>query len=380
MTTLSMGLFKKTNDSSFSKELKWRLSLEYSGIGVWEFDAVLDRVFFSEESKNIINNTNPNFGLNSEDWNNLVHPEDKEKYFQDFQDHLNGKKAMYENEHRVKSEDGTYKWILDKGKIVEWTENGLPKRVIGTHTDITKQKEAESNAVKALNIATQQNSKLKNFAHIVTHNLKQHAGNFESLLSFYDETEEQEEKEELVSHLKTLSNSLTKTITNLNEIVSVQANKDKNTQEIFIAKEIDTILTTLNFVIDKNEAVINNNIDEKLFITYNASYFESIILNLLTNAIKYKHPERYPVINIDSTVDADSIILTVTDNGIGIDLEKFGDSVFGLYKTFHRNDDSEGVGLYLIKNQIETFGGKVSVASEVNVGTTFSITIPNKKA
>lgn len=382
MTTLNMGLFKKSSNlrqSDFSNELKWRLSLEYSGIGVWEYDAILDRVFFSEESKKIIGNTDPNFGMDSQAWNVLVHPDDKEKYFNDFLEHLSGIKPMYENEHRIKCADGSYKWILDKGKVVERTRDGKAKRIIGTHTDITKQKDAENKAIKALNLATKQSNQLKNFAHIVTHNLKQHAGNFESLLGFYDESETINEKEELVDHLKSLSTSLTKTISNLNNIVSVQANKNMGSKKIFIYNEIDNVLKMLNILISNTNTTVNNNIDEALFINYNESYFESVVQNLITNAIKYKHPDRDPVIDLDYTLENDNLQLKISDNGIGIDLDKFGDSVFGLYKTFHRNEDSEGVGLYLIKNQIESFGGKIDVDSIVNVGTEFTITIPNIK-
>ena len=117
---------------------------------------------------------------------------------------------------------------------------------------------------------------------------------------------------------------------------------------------------------------------EKYFIYYNLSYFESVIQNLLTNAIKYKHKDRNPVIHIDYALKPHAIDLIISDNGRGVDLDKFGKDIFGLYKTFHHNEDAEGVGLYLIKNQIESFGGKISVKSEVNTGTTFTISVTNK--
>ncbi len=139
-------------------------------------------------------------------------------------------------------------------------------------------------------------------------------------------------------------------------------------------------MNMLEVVITKGNAKIINNIDPKIYIYYNATYLESIIQNLLTNAIKYKHPDRDPEIIIDYVLTKDSIQIKISDNGIGIDLDKFGDSVFGLYKTFHNNKDSEGVGLYLTKNQIETFGGKITIDSKVNIGTTLTITIPNKKS
>lgn len=296
MTSLRSGLPKLNLNSTFVDDLKWQLALEYSGIGMWEFDAALNRVYFSEGSKKILGVSDPFFGNDVNAWNNRVHPEDKEKYFQDFQDHLKGLKPMYENEHRVLCDDGSYKWIRDRGRIVEWDEDNAPKRIIGTHTDITTQKQQEQSVNDALIIATEHNNKLKNFAYIVTHNLKQHTANFESLMDFYYESDDPNEKEEIMGHLKTLSQCLTKTIANLNEVVHVQNSKSKEVKKIFIAKEINHILDLLHYVISENNATIHNNISKKLFLYYNNSYFESIIQNLLSNAIKYKHPDRDPVI------------------------------------------------------------------------------------
>jgi len=377
MTLFNLGFLNSSKHSVFSEELKSKLALEYSSIGVWEYDAELNRVFFSDGSKQIIGIKNSDFGKNPDDWNDRVHPDDKTKYFKDFQDHANGLKPMYENIHRVRCEDGTYKWIRDRGKIVEWDENGKAKRIIGTHTDITLLKTKETKINNALAIATEHNNRLKNFAHIVTHNLKQHTGNLESLLHFYQEAENETEKEELFQHLQCLSTSLTKTIKNLNDIVSVQTSKNKRVEKIYMADEVDRILSLLNVVIKESKATIHNNINRKLFITYNQSYFESIVQNLVTNAIKYKHPDRDPVIHIDCHFDHQNIYIKVSDNGLGVDLKKFGKDIFGLYKTFHQNADAEGVGLYLIKNQIESFGGNITVDSAVNKGTTFTILATN---
>lgn len=367
------------SNHSFITNRKWQLALEYSDIGMWEYDAALDQVYFSEGSKKIIGVTDPCFGNDPQDWNKRVHPDDREKYFQDFRNHLNGLTAMYENQHRIRCEDGSYKWIRDRGKIVERDENNKARRIIGTHTDITVEKNHENTINEALMIVTEHNNKLKNFAHIVTHNLKEHTANFESLLDFYDESNSPQERAEIMDYLRNLSHSLTKTIVNLHDIVSVQNNKTNQIKKIFIAKEINNILHSLEFFITENRATIHNNINEKLFIYFNYSYFESIIQNLLSNAIKYKHPDRDPVISIDCAYDKQTFKLMVTDNGIGIDLEKFGDEIFGLYKTFHHNNNAEGIGLYLIKNQIESFGGEITVESQVDVGTTFTIHAKNKR-
>ncbi|WP_397362921.1 PAS domain-containing protein [Olleya sp. R77988] len=372
-------IFTNKKISKQEKCAKWQYALKNSGIGMWDWDAKSNTVFYSEESKNILGFKSHEIASSSKEWDDRVHPEDRAKYFEDFNNHISGINPDYYNEHRVLTKNNTYKWILDKGKVIERDRNGKPLRIIGTHTDITERKEFESNLTNSLNIITKQNNKLQNFAYIVSHNLKQHAGNFESILEFHDEANTEIEKKELITHLKTVSKSLTKTIKNLNQVVSIENKKTLKIEKLFLAIEVNSILDSLELIIKGANADIRNTIDPSIYINYDASYLESIIQNLLTNAIKYKHPDRKPLITISLENKKENLVLKISDNGIGIDLDKYGDSVFGLYKTFHQNPEAEGVGLYLVKNQIEAFGGMIDVTSQINVGTTFIITIPNKK-
>jgi signal transduction histidine kinase len=103
------------------------------------------------------------------------------------------------------------------------------------------------------------------------------------------------------------------------------------------------------------------------------------MLNLLTNAIKYKSENRKLKITINANEVDDTVYLIFKDNGIGIDLERNRDKVFGLYQRFHNYPDSKGLGLYLVKSQVETMGGTISIESEVNKGTTFTLTFKNKQ-
>lgn len=365
--------------SSNFNELKWKFALKNSNIGIWEFDAKLNKVFFSDESKKIIGFKSEEFGCNPQDWNERVHPDDIKQYFKDFKDHLNGIKPLYINEHRVLCEDGTYKWISDKGKIIEKDKDGNAVRIIGTHVDITEQKENELANTELLKLLTLQNDKLTNFAHIVTHNLKSHSANFENLLEFYDEAETPAEKEELITHIKTVTKSLTKTISNLNEIVSIQTNKNDQVKNLNIYQYINNSVKLLDVEIKQSNAVIINEVNPSINIDFSPAYLESIFQNLLSNAIKYKHPDRNPYIQFISDETKNAFIITIQDNGIGIDMEKYGKEVFKLYRTFHKNENSEGVGLYLIKNHIESYGGTITLNSVVNEGSIFIIKLPIKK-
>lgn len=365
-----------TTEKILFNNLKWSFALQSSNIGVWDYNADTNIASFSEESLNIIGYNKEELDTNPDFWNNLVHPDDRTKYFEDFQKHLNGEHEIYENISRIKCKDGSYKWVLDKGKIISHLKDGKPKRIIGVHIDITESKKNEETLSKSITLIKKQNDKLKNFAHIATHNLKQHAGNFESLLEFYNEAKTIEEKDELTVHIKTVANSLKKTISNLRNIVSIDATKTEIDKSLNLRDYTNNSINTLNVEINRTKAIINNSIDRSITIEFNSAYLESVIQNLLTNALKYKHPERTPIININAIEHSNSIIFSVTDNGLGIDLDKYKEDLFGLYRTFHQNKDSEGVGLYLIKNQIESFGGRIEVTSTVNKGSTFTIIFP----
>lgn len=251
--------------------------------------------------------------------------------------------------------------------------NGELVGFLGIATDITKQKEKEEELKTSINIIGEQNKRLLNFAHIVSHNLRSHTGNMEMVLGLYDGSETQEEKEEMVGHLKAISKALTEAIRNLNEVVSIQTNINKQREKINLKQYIDKTIEVLSGEIELKGAKLINNVADDVEIDFNAAYMESILLNFLTNGIKYRHPERTAEIKINFIETDEKKVLQITDNGLGIDLKRHGEKLFGMYKTFHGNSDAKGIGLFIAKNQIEAMGGKIEVESEVNIGTTFKI-------
>jgi signal transduction histidine kinase len=129
----------------------------------------------------------------------------------------------------------------------------------------------------------------------------------------------------------------------------------------------------VNAKIVETSAKIISDFAEAPSIVYPNIYLESIFLNLLSNALKYNHPDRNLVIEVKTCYKKKNIILEVKDNGLGINLEKYGHQIFKLQKTFHRHPESRGIGLFMIKNQIEAMGGEISVSSQENMGTTFHV-------
>jgi len=378
----SVNFFGKVTDVTDYKaqELKLKLSeqrfhfaLEASSEGIWDLDVRTQKVFYSSQSMKMLQFEAKDTIDSIDMWDDRVHPMDKEKYLVDIQLHINNKTPYYENAQRVLTNSGEYKWILSRGKIIERDSKNRPLRIIGTHTDISGQKEKEQELMQTLEIVGAQNSRLLNFAHIVSHNLRSHSGNIEMLLDIIDEEEEQEMIDESFGHLRSSSNALTQTIDHLKELVEIQTELIHKRENLNLNKYLGKTLDILAEEINKNKVVIKNSISHEETITFNPAYLESVLLNFTSNAIKYSHPDRPPVISYSITTNHTQKILKITDNGLGINLEKHGKKLFGMYKTFHKNQDSRGIGLFITKNQIEAMGGTVAVKSQVGKGTTFKI-------
>lgn len=355
-------------------EERFQFALEASTAGIWDWDMVTNNVFYSSLSLKILELDSTDIFDDPERWDKIVHPDDLPKYYSDIQEHFDNTIPYYENYHRVMTSSGNYKWILDRGKVIKRDENGKPLRVIGTHTDVSLQKEKELELLKTMKLYSDQNSRLLNFSHIVSHNLNTQAGNIKSILDFIDADVDKLTVNEMLQHLRTVSNDLNETISNLTQIVKTQSNINIVVVPLKLSEYIEKISFTIKGYDKQKNVTIVNNVPQYLTINFNPAYLESVLLNFTTNAIKYAHPDRDPVIVFDFGIEPEGYkSLKITDNGLGIDLAVYGDLLFGMYKTFHKHQEARGIGLYITRNQIEAMKGSVFVESEVGVGTCFKI-------
>ena len=245
--------------------------------------------------------------------------------------------------------------------------------IVGFSLNINSIKQKEEELKKLINISSIQNKKLLNFAHIVSHNLRSHTANFSMLLGFLIKEKDDVERENLLKMLITSSDNLLETIDNLNEVVEINTNQNLIKKSIHVNSKINSIQKSLKSLIKNKDATILNFIPDDFFVKGIPSYVDNILLNIISNAVKFAKPNKNHVVEISSEKDKNYSIIIVKDNGIGIDLEKNKNKIFGMYKTFHQRDDSRGVGLYISKNQIDTMKGKFIIKSKVDFGTTFKI-------
>jgi len=286
----------------------------------------------------------------------------------------------YDLELEIITAKGNRKWVRSICRPIIG-ENSVIHLLRGSFQDITRQVEEKDLKSKAQALIEDQNSRLVNFAHIISHNLRSHVGNLKMLTNLIKDPEitDQNFKLDLIDNVETVTENLDTTLSDLNEAVKIQTTIHHQRELV----NLELILISVEQILSRSllEKSAKISTDFKVAdVNYVGQYLESIFLNLISNSLKYSHPDRAPQVKISSgKTEAGEVYLQFEDNGVGIDLELNKDKVFGLYKTFHKNKDSRGVGLFLVKSQIETLGGTITVESEVNRGTTFKIILNVKK-
>ncbi len=304
--------------------------------------------------------------------NKLSHPQDINIIPIHIKEMINREKDSFECEKRYLKKDGSIIYCLLSVSIVRDDAN-KPLHFISTIIDITKSKAINKKIEYLLQTTKSQNTRLQNFAHIVSHNLRSHSGNLEMLLELMQEEIPESTKNEFFPLISEAVNKLSETIQNLNEVADINTKEKQELESNNLLDFTNNALGTFRAEILDTNAKINIDINNKIEVLAVPAYLDSILLNFLSNAIKYKKEDSIPVININAEKINNYVKINIEDNGLGINLDLHKDKIFGLYKTFHQHEDARGLGLYITKNQIDAMDGKVEVASKVNDGTTFSI-------
>ena len=219
---------------------------------------------------------------------------------------------------------------------------------------------------------------LKQFSYITSHNLRAPLSNLTGLLNLIEDIPiENPDLKEMVTGFSKSTFLLNETINDLVKVIIIKDNPSIQKEKVLIKEVFENVFNQLSVLISLNKPFLKIELEEVTILNINKSYLESIFLNLLTNSIKYRAANKQLKILISCKVVGENIILTIKDNGIGIDMERNRDKIFGLYQRFHNYPDSKGLGLYLVKSQVETMGGNITVESKVDKGTTFTIIFKN---
>ncbi len=219
----------------------------------------------------------------------------------------------------------------------------------------------------------EQNTRLEQFAFIISHNLRAPMARLVGLSAILDLTTDAQETAEIVRLMVKSTQDLDQVIKDLTLILGVQKMNTKALSDIALEPLLQKVVATLEPEIQETKTKVTSDFTNLNDVTSLHPYMESIFYNLLSNAIKYRHPERSPVIHVKSNVVDGYSLITFEDNGLGIDIERHKENLFNLYKRFHFHTEGKGMGLYLVKTQLTALGGRIEVNSRVNEGTRFCI-------
>jgi len=277
------------------------------------------------------------------------------------------------------SKSGRQYWIQINGQPI-YNEAGEVTKYFAIESEVTQRKLAEiklqeqnTRLTAITENLTRKNEQLEEFTQIVSHNLRSPIGNIGALLEHLNGTEDEAERNEIINHLKNTSSLLMLTMQELNEVLKIKYAGHIVKEKLSFQTMFDKVRQMLLVQINQTNASVTSNFTRAATLVYSPIYLESILLNLLSNALKYSSPKRKPIIHFETQIKENTAVLLVSDNGMGIDLNRYGHQIFKLRKTFHPHPESRGVGLFMIKNQIEALGGTITITSQADEGTTFTI-------
>ncbi len=362
-------LIEKQTQSILKKEKEFRAIFDKAPVGIAKIETSTGKfIAVNDEYSNITGYSREE--LLTTNFQSITHPDDLPIDLNKMEELKNGSINDFQIEKRYIHKNGQIVWVTLYVSVL-WKKDNAVKSHIAIIEDITDKKKAEEELNSSFKLVSEQNKRLLNFSYIVSHNLRSHTSNIELISILLSSSKSKEEQDEMIGILKKVSKSLDETMSNLNDVVNIQNNINLKIESLNLNEYIQITLKVLGNQIENKQAVIKNEVEEDIMIDYNKAYLESILYNFISNAIRYSHPERKPKIRL--SFDRRKKALSITDNGIGIDLKKNKENLFGMYKTFNNNPDAKGIGLFLAKNQIDAMGGKVETESEPEKGTTFII-------
>ena len=252
-------------------------------------------------------------------------------------------------------------------------QKAVKNRTLALQDEVKQRRQNEASLEKVSKELQVSNNELQQFAYLTSHLLRAPATNINTLIQLINRQGLSEKNADYIQKLELTSKNLNEMLDDLNEILSVRKEDQQNFELLSFETILEKVTQSISENILEHGLIIKTDFSKAPEVMGSSKILHNTVLNLLTNAIKYRKPGEVPDVYIRTDETTEYIILSVTDKGIGIDLHKHGDKIFKLYQRFHNNADSKGLGLYLIKSQLEKMDGKIIVDSEQGKGTTFKV-------
>ncbi|TGK82513.1 PAS domain S-box protein [Leptospira noumeaensis] len=376
---IDISAHKATEEALRASESRWQFALEGSGDGIWDWNSQTNKVFFSNQWKNMLGYSEEEIGSDISEWESRVHPEDKPNYFADLDKHFEGKTSVYVNEHRMLCKDGSYKWILDRGKVIEWTEDGKPLRMIGTHTDITDRKLLEKALIVARENAEKASQAKSDFLANMSHEIRTPLNGVIGFSDLLMRTDLNEVQKKYMETVYLSASSLLDLINDILDFSKIESGK----MELY--KERINIYDLLHQIAEivKHKAYekglelilnISPKVPRNIFV--DSLRLRQILLNLIGNALKFTLKGEIQIkISAEPKENNEyELLFEVIDTGIGISPEN-RDKIFEVFSqadtSTTRQFGGTGLGLSISSKLLHLFDSKMELESERDKGSRF---------
>ncbi|MCW2118841.1 PAS domain-containing sensor histidine kinase [Flavobacterium sp. 7A] len=297
-----------------------------------------------------------------------------------YQDDLNTtlmvRKSIKDQNHLINYEN---RYVTKSGRIVWLLWTSIPvqnqEHIFAIAKNITYKKQLEEERDIHLIKLNQIVNDYKQLTYAAAHDLRSPVNNMISIFELLDIKKINDP--ESIKYLKITKETVTGLKETLNDYITVLNNKIKDSslvENISFQDSLNEVTFSISSFIYNSKTTLNVDFSTLHEITFSKTHLKSIFLNLITNSIKYSKPDVFPVISIYTQINDGRKQLIISDNGIGFDMEKVGEKIFGLHQKFNNNSDSNGIGLYLVYNHITDLGGKIKLESTINGGAKFTIT------
>ena len=383
-TSLDIDDIRQAEAKLRASEERLAFALDASSDGLWDWDVADNHVWFSDRWQSMLGYEPGELPPHLSSWETLIHPSDAAHVRERLAAHLEGRSPVYEIEHRIRRKDGSWMWILDRGKVVTRDEAGRPLRLVGTQTDVTARKSAES-AAQAARIEAERESEAKTeFLASMSHEIRTPLN---SILGFtgliLDRSDLDPEVQRQVHLIQGSGSALLTIVNDILDFSKIEAGQiDLDPHSFGTEALIGNTLSIVRGLAGAKRIDIRAEIDPNLpaWLVGDEDRLRQILLNFLNNAIKFTR-EGYVTLAARleaSTLDGERIRFSVTDTGIGIPTAK-QDRLFQRFSqvdgSIRREFGGTGLGLAISKRLVDLMGGAIGVESEEREGSTFWFTV-----
>ncbi len=352
--------------------------LENSPLGYIEWDNTIHVKSMSKRAEDIFGYTQAEFMENHRTGFTLIHEDDLAESHRVGQELIDGSVKSNIAQHRCYTKEGKMIWCEWQNSAIK-DNDGNVTTIMSLVQDITERKKSERETLRLVENLQLKNKDLRQFSYMVSHNLRTPIAKILGLSQLFDSKSINTElNKKLMDNIVSETINLDNVVKDINTVVTVRDSGNLQKEHVLFKTDVDLVALVLENEIAQSKAKITTDFSAAEGINTVKSYLYSMIYNLLSNAVKYRRADEPLAIDIKTSLEKDFICFSIKDNGSGIELDKYADKLFGLYKRFHGEEiPGKGIGLNLVKAQAESLGGRVEVESKINSGSTFKIFLPN---